>query len=70
MLAQPAADIDAALERVRPAAVEWKLDGARIQVHRSGDDVGVFTRSLDDVTSRVPEIVAAARSTSCAARCR
>ncbi|MEA2323496.1 MAG: ligase 1 [Solirubrobacteraceae bacterium] len=60
MLAQPAADIDAALERVRPAAVEWKLDGARVQVHRSGGDVAVFTRTLDDVTARVPEIVEAA----------
>jgi DNA ligase-1 len=60
MLAQPAADIDAALERVHPAAVEWKLDGARIQVHRSGGDVAVFTRTLDDVTARVPEIVEAA----------
>jgi DNA ligase-1 len=45
---------------VRPAAVEWKLDGARIQVHRDGGDVAVFTRTLDDVTARVPEIVEAA----------
>ena len=60
MLAQPAPDIAAALERVRPAAVEWKLDGARIQVHRDGGDVAVFTRTLDDVTARVPEIVEAA----------
>src|ERR671933_780274 len=60
MLAQPAADIGAALERVRPAAVEWKLDGARIQVHRAGRDVAVFTRTLDDVTARVPEVVEAA----------
>jgi ATP-dependent DNA ligase I len=60
MLAQPAADIGAALERVHPAAVEWKLDGARIQVHRDGADVAVFTRTLDDVTARVPEVVEAA----------
>src|SRR4051794_24179109 len=60
MLAQPAADIGAAFERVRPAAVEWKLDGARIQVHRDGGDVAVFTRTLDDVTARVPEVVEAA----------
>jgi ATP-dependent DNA ligase I len=60
MLAQPAADIDAALARVRPAAVEWKLDGARIQVHRAGSDVAVFTRTLDEVTGRVPEVVEAA----------
>jgi DNA ligase-1 len=60
MLAQPAADIATALARVSPAGVEFKLDGARIQVHRDGADVGVFTRTLDDVTARVPEIVAAA----------
>jgi len=62
MLAQTATSIDAALERVSPAAVEWKLDGARVQVHRSGIDVSVFTRSLDDITSRVPEVVEAALS--------
>jgi DNA ligase-1 len=60
MLAQPAADIGAAFERVHPAAVEWKLDGARIQVHRDGREVAVFTRTLDDVTARVPEVVEAA----------
>jgi ATP-dependent DNA ligase I len=60
MLAQPAADIDAAMAKVSPAAVEWKLDGARIQVHRRDGDVAVFTRTLDDVTARVPEIVEAA----------
>ena len=36
------------------AAVEWKLDGVRVQVHRDGDEVGVYTRSLDDITARVP----------------
>jgi ATP-dependent DNA ligase I len=60
MLAQPASDIEAALAKVHPAAVEWKLDGARVQVHRDGADVAVFTRTLDDVTARVPEIVEAA----------
>jgi DNA ligase-1 len=43
------------------ASVEYKLDGARIQVHRDGDEVRVFTRTLADITHRVPEIVAAAR---------
>jgi DNA ligase-1 len=61
MLAQTAESIEAALGRISPAAVEWKLDGARIQVHRSGADVAVFTRSLDDITGRLPEVVAAAR---------
>jgi ATP-dependent DNA ligase I len=59
MLAQTAESAEAALERVCPAAVEWKLDGARIQVHRSGGEIRVFTRSLDDITARVPEVVAA-----------
>ncbi len=60
MLASPAADIAAAMGKVSPAAVEWKLDGLRVQVHRDGGHVGVFTRTLDDITARVPEIVAAA----------
>jgi ATP-dependent DNA ligase I len=60
MLAQPATDIGAALEKITPAAVEWKLDGARIQVHRHRTDVAVFTRSLDDITARLPEVVEAA----------
>jgi DNA ligase-1 len=59
MLAQPAKDVDAALAKIRPAAVEFKLDGMRVQVHRSGGDVAVFTRTLDDVTARLPEVVAA-----------
>jgi DNA ligase-1 len=62
MLAGSAASLEDALGRTGPASVEWKLDGARIQVHRDGEDVGVFTRSLDDITARVPEVVAAARA--------
>ena len=42
-----------------PAAIEYKLDGARLQVHRRGDEVRAFTRSLDDITARVPEVVEA-----------
>jgi DNA ligase 1 len=62
MLAQSAPDLAAALERTGPAAVEWKLDGIRVQVHRDGDAVSVFTRSLDDITARLPEVVAAVRA--------
>lgn len=63
MLAQPAATLDAALDAVHDdAALEWKLDGARIQVHKAGDDVSVFSRNLRDVTFTVPEVVEAARS--------
>jgi ATP-dependent DNA ligase I len=61
MLAQSAEDVRSAFERIRPAAVEWKLDGARIQIHRLDDEVRVFTRNLADVTDRVPEIVDAIR---------
>ncbi len=59
MLAQTADDLEGAIERVGPAAVEWKLDGARLQVHRLGDEVRAFTRNLADVTERVPEVVQA-----------
>ena len=59
MLAQPAADIAAALDALGSAAFEWKLDGARVQVHKSGNDVRIFTRSRNDVTESAPEIVEA-----------
>lgn len=57
MLAATAATPSAAIEAVGEASVEYKLDGARIQVHRAGDDVRVFTRNLADVTHRLPEVV-------------
>jgi DNA ligase-1 len=60
MLAQTAEDVATAIGRTGPAAAEWKLDGARLQVHRLGGEVRAFTRSLADVSDRVPEIVAAA----------
>ena len=62
MLAQPAETMQAALEALGTALLEWKLDGARVQVHKALDDVRVYTRNLNDVTSRVPEIVAAVRA--------
>ncbi|WP_106814441.1 ATP-dependent DNA ligase [Microbacterium timonense] len=63
MLASTAGSATAALQTLGTAAsVEYKLDGARIQVHRDGDDVRVFTRSLADVTHRVPEIVQTVRA--------
>ncbi len=61
MLASPAASLEEALTRVGEGAVDWKLDGARIQVHRDGDEVAIFSRSLDDLTARLPEVAAAAR---------
>jgi DNA ligase 1 len=62
MLAASAPDVAAALDRISPAAAEWKIDGIRVQVHRAGRDVAVFTRTLDDITARVPEIAEAALS--------
>jgi len=62
MLAATATSLDVALEAMGMASVEWKLDGARIQVHRIDDTVAVFTRNLRDVTSRLPEVVEAALS--------
>lgn len=60
MLAQTATDVADALERLGGTAVlEAKLDGARVQIHRKGSDVSVYTRSLDDVTHRLPEVVEA-----------
>jgi DNA ligase-1 len=62
MLAATAASVADALDATGPASVEWKLDGARIQVHRAEDELRVFTRNLNDVTGRVPEVVAIARA--------
>jgi DNA ligase-1 len=62
MLAQPAADVADALARLGTAAFEWKLDGARVQVHKADDDVRIYTRGLNDVTAAVPEIVEALRA--------
>jgi DNA ligase-1 len=57
MLAQPAEDAGEALAALGTALLEWKLDGARVQVHKSGDAVRVYTRSLNEVTAAVPEVV-------------
>ncbi|WP_037914712.1 ATP-dependent DNA ligase [Actinacidiphila yeochonensis] len=62
MLATSAGSVREALAKLGPCAVEEKLDGIRVQVHRDGDGIWVFTRTLDDVTERLPEVVAAARS--------
>ena len=54
MLAVTSGSVEDALASVGESSVEWKLDGARIQVHRAGDEVAVFTRSLNEVTTRMP----------------
>jgi DNA ligase-1 len=62
MLAESATDVRAAIDELGEAALEYKLDGARIQVHKAGDEVRVFTRNLRDVTLAVPEVVAASQA--------
>jgi DNA ligase-1 len=62
MLAGSADDTGVAMEELGEAAVEYKLDGARIQVHKSGDQVAVYSRRLNDVTPAVPELVETIRS--------
>jgi len=63
MLAQTATGMEAALAELEDdVALEWKLDGARIQVHKAGDEAKVFSRNLRDVTAAVPEVVQAVRA--------
>jgi DNA ligase 1 len=64
MLAQPCEDVETALGALGSALFEWKLDGARVQVHKAGDDIRVFTRNLNDVTAAVPEVLTALRNVS------
>jgi len=64
MLAQSAKDPMEAFERTAPAAVEYKLDGARIQLHRDGDRVEIYSRYGNELTFALPEIVELARSFS------
>ncbi|GAA3198246.1 ATP-dependent DNA ligase [Streptomyces virens] len=61
MLAHSASSVAEAVEKLGACAVEEKLDGIRVQVHRDGDTVRVHTRTLDDITDRLPEVTAAAR---------
>ena len=62
MLASTASSVDEAIGKLGHAALEWKLDGIRVQVHKNGADVAVFSRSLDVITGRAPEIVSAVQS--------
>lgn len=61
MLAGAADSVEEALAELGKAQFEWKLDGARVQVHKSGDEVRVYSRLLNDVTAAVPEVVALVR---------
>jgi DNA ligase 1 len=62
MLADSAPTVDDAMSEGIPAGIEWKIDGARIQVHRREDRVAVYTRNLNDVTAQVPEVVEVVRA--------
>jgi DNA ligase-1 len=62
MLASGAPDVAAALGDIGLASVEWKLDGARIQVHRHDDDVHIYTRNLNEITDRLPGVAEWARA--------
>jgi DNA ligase-1 len=62
MLAQPADGVAETLRALGTAAFEWKLDGARVQVHKRGDEVRIFTRNRNDVSASAPEIVDALRA--------
>lgn len=61
MLAQTATELSSGLEKLGTAALEWKLDGARVQIHKEGEEVRVFSRRLNEVTLAVPEVVEFAR---------
>lgn len=61
-LAQPSDDVGDALRLLGTAALEYKMDGARVQVHKIGSEVAVFTRGLRDVAAAVPELVEGVRS--------
>ncbi|MBT2382198.1 ATP-dependent DNA ligase, partial [Streptomyces sp. ISL-11] len=61
MLAHTAKDVEEALDRLGPCAVEEKLDGIRVQVHRDGEVVRVWTRKLEEITERLPELARVAR---------
>jgi DNA ligase-1 len=67
MLASTATDVADALASTGPASVEWKLDGARVQVHRRDADVRVYTRNLNDVTERLTGVVELVRGLPVAA---
>jgi DNA ligase-1 len=62
MLAGSADAAELAIEELGQAALEYKLDGARIQVHKAGDQVAIYSRRLNEVTAAVPELVEAVRA--------
>ena len=65
MLAASATDVGDALDQTGEASVEWKLDGARVQVHRAAGEVRIFTRNLNDITHRLPGVVSLVAALPC-----
>jgi len=61
MLAQLGGGIESSLEEMGTVAVEWKFDGSRVQIHKNGDDVQIFSRRLENVTQSLPEVVKAVK---------
>ncbi len=61
MLAQITPSLDAALSEIGTAAVEWKFDGARVQIHKEGDNITLFSRRLENITNSLPDIVEAVK---------
>ena len=61
MLAKTAADVEEALAELGPASFEYKLDGVRIQVHKKGDQVRIYSRTLNDITGELPTVVEISR---------
>ena len=61
MLAQVTPTIEDAISEMEIAAIEWKFDGARVQIHKDGDNITLFSRRLEDVTRSLPDIVSAVK---------
>jgi len=61
MLAQVTPSIEGMVQEMECAAIEWKFDGARVQIHKDGDGIAIFSRRLENVTNSLPDIVAAVK---------
>ncbi|HML27132.1 MAG TPA: DNA ligase, partial [Methanomethylovorans sp.] len=61
MLAQVTPDIETAIRELGVVAAEWKFDGARVQIHKKGDTVTLYSRRLENITGSLPDIVSAVK---------
>jgi DNA ligase-1 len=62
MLAQVTPDIETAIRELGVVAAEWKFDGARVQIHKKGDTVTLYSRRLENITGSLPDIVSAVKT--------